>query len=101
MQTIHEVPSKFRVMLVRDYSPHLGSKRVITRSTPFVMIYRAPDAEKAENQELTDEVFKMFLTLEKDQAKTVNKYIDEQFRMSDGMLEELLNSPKELLEHVK
>ena len=101
MQTIHEVPSKFRIMLVRDYSPFIGSKKVITRSTPFVMIYRAPGAVSAENQELTDEVFKMFLTLEKDQAKTVNKYICEQFKMSDGMLEELLNSPKELLEYVQ
>ena len=101
MQTIYEVPLKFRIMLVRDYSPFVGSKDVTTRATPFVMIHRSQGAEKAENQELTDEVFNMFLTLDKDQARKVNKYIIDKFKMSDGMLQELLNSPKDLLKYVQ
>ena len=100
MNTIYEIPFTFRVMLMREVGRFVGDVNPTIRSTPFVLIYRSPDAQKAENMELTDELFKMFLTLPLDMAKIVNKHIQERFQMSEGMLEQLVKSPKNLLEYV-
>lgn len=100
MQTIHETPGVFRITLIRDYSPGLGSKRLITRDTPFCLLYRAPGADSAQNQELNDALFKLFLTLDPASARIVNQHLVEKFRMPDGILEELLKSPKELMNYL-
>lgn len=101
MQIIHEISGLFRITLVRDYLAGPNSKRVITRTTPFCLLYRSPDDDKAQNQELNDALFKLFLTLDPANARIVNQHLVEKFRMSDGMLEELLKSPKTLIEYVQ
>lgn len=100
MQTIHEVPGMFRIMLMREYSPSAGSNRVIVRKTPFCLTYREPDADSAQNQELNDELFAAFLTLDPAMARVINKHLPDDFKMPQGMLEELLKSPKSLLDYV-
>jgi hypothetical protein len=100
MNTLYEVPFTFRITLIREVGRFVGDTQPVTRATPFVLIYRSPDAPKAENMELTDELFKMYLTLPPDMAKIVNKHTQERFQMSDGMLDQLLASPKSLLEQV-
>lgn len=100
MQIIHETPGVFRITLIRDYSLDLSSKRVITRDTPFCLLYRAPGDDKAQNQELNDALFKLFLTLDPASARIVNEYMVDSFKMPEGMLEELLKSPKELMNYL-
>lgn len=101
MNKLYEIPFTFRITLIREVGRFIGDTKPITRDTPFVLIYRSPNAEKAENMELNDELFKMFLTLPFDMAKIVNKHINARFQMSEGMLEQLVASPKSLLEHVQ
>ena len=100
MQVIHEIFGLFRITMVRDYLPFLGSKSAITRATPFCLLYRAPGDDKAQNQELTDDLFKLFLTLPPVSSRIVNSHLDEKFKMPAGMLEELLKSPTSLLDFV-
>ena len=100
MQIIHEVPETFRIMLMRDYFPWLGSNQVIIRKTPFCLTYRAPGADSAQSQELNDELFATFLTLDPAMARIVNKHLLDAFKMPEGMLEELLKSPKSLMDYV-
>lgn len=101
MQIIHEISGLFRITLVRDYVEGQHSKRVITRTTPFCLLYRSPNDDKAQNQELNDALFKLFLTLDPANARIVNQHLVEKFRMPNGMLEELLKSPKELMDYVR
>lgn len=100
MEIIYEVPGMFRITLVRDYSPSAGSKKVIVRKTPFCLLYKAPGSESAQNQELNDELFTLFLTLDPAMALIANEHLSENFKMPLGMLEELLKCPKSLLAHV-
>ena len=101
MDIIYEVPQTFRVSHIREVSRFPGDTQVFQRATPFVLIYRAKDAEKAENMELTDELFELFLTIDPAMAKNVNNHILDRFHMSESMLEQLLKAPKSLLEYVK
>jgi hypothetical protein len=103
LEIIYEIPNRFRITLHRDVqlfpdAPHVTARR----STPFVINYRAPNAERAEHVELTDELFRLLVSVtpeNREMFATVIRYLPEQFRMSHEMGAHLVNAPKHLLEY--
>lgn len=100
MDIIYDVPGTFRITLVRDYTPHLGSSRLIRRETPFVLHLRVPGVAAVENVELTDELFSLLLRLPAEDALAVQKHLHPKFNMSPAMLAQITAAPKSLLSHV-
>ena len=99
MDILHEVPGVFRITLIRSFALGQGGP-TLNRATPFVLHFRAPGINKAEHVELPDELFQLFLTLPAKAAAAVNKFIEPEYRLSSGMLEQLQQCPRELLAHI-
>ena len=102
MKIIHEIPNRFRITLIREVQRYADSPHfVVTRETPFLINYRGPDAEKTEWCELTDELFRLFLSVtpENEFFETLLRFLPEKFTMSAEMAEHLRNAPKSLLEY--
>ncbi len=97
MQILYEVPGTFRITLVREVGLGIDDSRPVGRRTPFVLNYRIPGVAAAEHAELPDDVLAMYLSVPFEVAKTLGRYIREEFALSDGMLDQLLKAPKELL----
>lgn len=102
METLYEIPNRFRITLIREVQRYADSPHILeTRATPFLIEYRGPNAEKAEHCELTDEVFKLFLSIEPEIEffETLLRFLPEKFMMSAEMAEHLRGAPKSLLEY--
>ena len=103
MEIIYEIPNLFRITLIREVqlyadAPHIRARR----STPFVINYRAPNADRVEHCELTDELFRLFLSATPENREifaTLIRFLPEQFRMSYEMGAHLVNAPKDLLKY--
>lgn len=93
MQIIYQT-GQFRITLVRELSRFAGDAFSTTRTTPFLLTYRAPGALSAEQRELTDRQFERFLHSDALTAKTLNALQLEP--MSEGMLMHLLLCPTKL-----
>lgn len=125
MEVIYEVRNKFRITHIPDhyagtpghYTNVNGGFGLVTsksdklppivkRSTPFVLDYRKPGDEAGtpvEHVELTDDLFEAFLSLGSENRKaatTIAQHLSDEFKMSEGMLKELLNSPPRLRHYI-
>lgn len=103
MEIIYEIPNRFRITLHRDVQLFPDAPQITARRpTPFVINYRAPNAERAEHVELTDELFRLLVSVTPENREifaTVIRYLPEQFRMSYEMGAHLVNAPKHLLKY--
>lgn len=103
MEIIYEIANVFRITLCRDVQLFPGVPgHVARRQTPFVINYRAPNAERAEHVELTDELFRLLVSVKPENREifaTVIRFLPEQFRMSYEMGAHLVNAPKDLLRY--
>jgi hypothetical protein len=100
MDIIYEVPGTFRITLMREFSPHMGSNRVIKRRTPFVLHLRIPCVEAVENVELTEELFGLLLRLPSEDAFALQKHLHPDFAMSESMMAQIVKAPKALLDYL-
>lgn len=97
MQVVYEVPNRFRVLVMREFSPCAGSSKVIRRRTPVVMTFK-PDAQSsAITQEWTESLFDTIKQLTPEQARSMNEHLDERYRVVPEMLEEVIKAPADLL----
>jgi hypothetical protein len=105
MEVIYEIKHRFRVTYIPVVQLYEDAPQILcNRPTPFIINHRAPDADRAEHCELTDELFRLFLSVTPENRlmfDTLMRFLPEQYPMSAGMVECLLAAPKNLLRYCK
>lgn len=98
MEVIYEIPGCFRITYVPEFSTYPGGP-AHPRPTPFVLTYRAADADQAEQCELPSELFAALVGASPEAWPVVRqlaKFLLPAFALSDGMRNCLLSAPAEL-----
>ena len=98
MEVIYEIPGRFRITYVPEFSTYPGGP-THHRPTPFVLTHRADGADKAEQCELPAELFAALVGATPEAWPVVRqlaKYLMPAFALSDGMRNCLLGAPPEL-----